>query len=418
MTGGNGLADDEVNTQYYFGLPDFQNVLILPKKESEYYVINQSLSNPALVSSWPYPNKLYYSVVDMALLNGKGAIIEKRSLINSANFMDGHMTASQHANGRDWWLVQRGYNNNGYFIYLVTQDSIRLIREQFIGASSMEPDAVGQSSFSPDGSMYISITGKSPLIIMDFDRCDGSFYNARQVRIPIDTLAFNGQEKIIGGGGNGVCFSPNNRFVYVNSLYALRQYDLLQSPIDSSEEVLFLWTDTNEVLGQFNQMQLGPDGKIYIAPYQGYTYALHTIEHPDSAGLACSFRKWGLPLPTNDARAIPNMVHFRMGPLTSSGCDTLTRLNETARAEKEKTLKVFPNPATDYVTIDYGFTDWNKGEATLEITNQLGQVVHRQILPMYSGFQKVEVSQLATGVYTAFIKRGVQVVATAKFVRE
>ncbi|MBL0309648.1 MAG: T9SS type A sorting domain-containing protein [Bacteroidetes bacterium] len=87
--------------------------------------------------------------------------------------------------------------------------------------------------------------------------------------------------------------------------------------------------------------------------------------------------------------------------------------------EKEKVLKAFPNPASDVVTVDYGFTDWSKdGTVSMEIVNELGQVIHQQALPQYSGFQKLNISSYPSGIYTAYIKRNRSVVAVAKFAKQ
>jgi hypothetical protein len=83
-----------------------------------------------------------------------------------------------------------------------------------------------------------------------------------------------------------------------------------------------------------------------------------------------------------------------------------------------RSLRLFPNPTNDYVTLDYGFTDWNKGAVSLEITNELGQVVYTQPLPMYSGFQQLDVARFAAGMYNVAVKRGGAVVAVAKLVKE
>lgn len=397
MLNGDSLADNNVNGHFYFGLPDDQNVLILPKSDKQYYIIYQSQSDSAFdFLRWYHTDRLYYSIADMSLQNGKGEITEKRILINDSSFMDGHMTACQHANGRDWWLVQRRHDSNSYFIYLVTPDSISFIREQAIGAISLEPDAYGQSAFSPDGSKYASITANSPMVILDFDRCDGTFSNPQKVNIPMDTFMFYGQRTIVGGGGDGLCFSPNNRFIYVNSLYVLRQYDLLANPIDSSEQIIFFWTDSNEHLGQFNQMHLGPDGKIYTANYQGFTYALHVINYPDSAGLSCGFVKWGLPITTNDARVIPNMVHYRMGVLIGSGCDTLNTMVKEPSTDLGQVL-IFPNPATDAVNIELSTYNLYCPLQQFYLYDVLGRLVKQVALPYLSA--QIKVNDLPTGVY-------------------
>ena len=83
-----------------------------------------------------------------------------------------------------------------------------------------------------------------------------------------------------------------------------------------------------------------------------------------------------------------------------------------------KVVKIYPNPTDNFITIDYNSIDWNKGEISLEITNELGQIVTQQHLPMYSGFQKIDITSFATGVYHVFIKRGLQIVAVSKFAKQ
>lgn len=396
MSNGKQLCDNEVNSHFTHGFPDDQNLLILPKRNEEYYIIYQSQSDFAYsIAPWYYTDRLYYSIVDMSIDNGRGDVTQKRIQVNDNRFMDGKMTACQHANGRDWWLVQRRHNTNGYFIYLVTSEGVTFQREQFIGSVSSEPDAIGQSAFSPDGSKYATITGKSPLIILDFDRCEGVFSNPEKVIIPKDTFQFYNQTAFMGGGGNGLCFSPNNRFLYTNCNFILRQYDLLESPIDSSEEVIFFWTDSNEYLGQFNQMHLGPDGKIYSANYQGFTEALHVIDNPDSAGLACGFRKWGLPVATNSANIIPNLVHYRMGALVGSACDTLTVGLKDVEASNK--VRLYPNPAKAIVQIDLtSYNHYNPNNA-LYLYNNEGKLVQQVAVPYLSA--QMDVSTLPVGIY-------------------
>lgn len=73
MPNGIQLADNEVNSDFNHGLPDFQNVLVLPKQDKEYYILYQSQSDFAFENDyWVYTDNLYYSVVDMEQQNGKG----------------------------------------------------------------------------------------------------------------------------------------------------------------------------------------------------------------------------------------------------------------------------------------------------------------------------------------------------------
>jgi hypothetical protein len=62
--------------------------------------------------------------------------------------------------------------------------------------------------------------------------------------------------------------------------------------------------------------------------------------------------------------------------------------------------------------------DWRKGEVSMEISNDQGQVVYAQRLPMYSGFQQVDVSGLAAGSYLVQLTRAQQIIATNMFIKQ
>jgi hypothetical protein len=110
--------------------------------------------------------------------------------------------------------------------------------------------------------------------------------------------------------------------------------------------------------------------------------------------------------------------NYRLGPLRGSTCDTLSTATTAIKAVNEKILKIYPSPATDYTIIDYGFTDWSQGETELVIYNSIGQVIYSQALPKYSGFQKLDVTKFAAGLYNVSIKRAGVVVAIAKLVKD
>jgi hypothetical protein len=182
---------------------------------------------------------------------------------------------------------------------------------------------------------------------------------------------------------NGVAFSPNSRFLYVSASKVLLQFDMWASNAPASVDTVGRYDGFQLPFGSyFDKEQLAPDGKIYISC--GNTEAdYHVISNPNGKGDSCNFEQHALRLPTLSA-CVPNYPNYRLGALTGSACDTITGLNETARSSLDQILKVFPNPATDITTIDYGFTDWNKGQPALEICNALGQTVYTQYLPMYS----------------------------------
>ncbi len=400
---GSSLYLGEVYEQYHIVLPNPNN----PNLYDLFYVFADTFQVPTGLSI--DGKKILRATIDIAANNGHGKVTSKDvSIIEHENNIS--IAAVKHGNGKDWWIVTYITFTNCYSLINYNGNE-NLITSVQCGGGIDERGYSKAERFSPDGSIFASVGSLGGLSIFNFDRCLGQM-NLREL-VPIQEL-----KDSTYWWPTGLEFSPNSRFAYVFCNYRIYQYDMQAANIAASRVTVGIYDKTHKC--PFNQTfthaQLAPNGKIYMNGGSN-NYCIGVIDNPNGLGLSCNFSDTALTLPTFIS-GLPYYPNYRLGALPGSPCDTLTGLNETARAEKEKILKVFPNPAIDFVTVDYGFTDWNKGEATLEIANQLGQVVHQQPLPMYSGFQKVEVSQLATGVYTAFIKRGVQVVATAKFVKE
>jgi hypothetical protein len=248
-----------------------------------------------------------------------------------------------------------------------------------------------------------AIRSYAKVSIYDFDRCSGELKLLQ---------SFNPQQLIDSSASTwGMASSPNSRFIYLFSNVHVFQMDLHASNLASA---LYVVATDDSFQGPFPMGfyhgQLAPDGKIYVNSGNTNNY-LHTIHNPDNLGASCNVALHDKKLPAVTA-GVPYYPNYR---LEAVSC---TETSVSAVNEKEKILKVFPNPASDVATIDYGYTDWSKGEAILEIANSLGQVVHKQALPMYSGFQKLNVSNYPSGSYTVYIKRKDVVVAMGRLVRE
>ncbi|MBL0309214.1 MAG: T9SS type A sorting domain-containing protein [Bacteroidetes bacterium] len=82
-------------------------------------------------------------------------------------------------------------------------------------------------------------------------------------------------------------------------------------------------------------------------------------------------------------------------------------------------IKVYPNPASTEITLDYTSIDWaQQGELSIVLMNSLGQIIHHEKLPMYSVFQRIDVSKFPVGFYLAHIKRNNTTIATSKFAKQ
>jgi Secretion system C-terminal sorting domain len=353
--------------------------------------------------------KLLCTLIDMQSNGRHGQVIYKNQSIMNGSFSIA-LTAAKNGNGRDWWLPVQKRASNCFYIVLFDTMGFHLIDSTCDGPSTVMQAHLDRSCFSPDGSKFIYLDVELGLYIYDFDRCSGTLNNLRY--LPINPLQLDSNQTT----DIGLAVSPNSRFLYVNTAYQLYQFDLSNDSIFASIDTVATYNGSYANLNLFSTTQLAPDGKIYMVSDNSIS-AYSVINNPDEPGAACNFTQRSVILPAAQY-GIPNYPNYRLGSLPQSKCDTLSGLNDIQRAAKEQIIKVYPNPAADYAIIDYGFTDWSKAQPNLEICNTLGQTVYTQTLPMYSGLQKIDVSNWASGMYVVYVKRSGAVIASNKFVKQ
>jgi len=321
----------------------------------------------------------------------------------SDTLTDHGITACRHGNGRDWWLMASEGGNNCYYTLLYNPDTIQVVERQCIGVKSQYLDG-GQSLFSPDGSMFIRGSIIDGVEIFDFDRCSGLLSNARQ--IPLSVLQL-GSTNIVNGT---VAVSPNSKYLYMFSSARILQFDLESNELLASQ-ILIHNSDTAVVQNYgFATAQIAPNGEIFISGSS--QPKIHIIHNPNEQGTACNLEV-SIPLPKGGSFGLPNFPNYRLGALTGSPCDTLGVGIRELGTQIE--LLVYPNPAHNYVEVDYGFFPWqSKSEASLSVKNMLGEEVLFLKLPQYSAKQILNIKELASGVYFINLMDGGVVVGSEK----
>ncbi len=303
---GNAMNPGEVN-------PRVQGIQFLPSAlDSITYFFN--LSSILDNQYGTLVNHLYYSEIHLTDSFPGGIVVLKNQLLLEDTLAKGKLTSTKHANGRDWWIMIPKFISNGYFSFLLTPKGIEGPFFQQVGKVMSWRDYSGQAVFSPDGSKYIRYDIDNDLNIFDFDRCSGVLSNP--IHIPIHDLA----DTVNGAGG--VAVSPNSRFVYVSSYTKAYRFDLWANNIAASKKVIAEYDGFQSPFStRFYLAQLAPDGNIYLSCTNGVN-VLHIITNPDFEGLS-SFRQHAVPLPTYNAFGLPNLPHYRLGPIDGSACDTL-----------------------------------------------------------------------------------------------
>ncbi|MEO8148675.1 MAG: T9SS type A sorting domain-containing protein [Bacteroidia bacterium] len=304
-------------------------ILNFPDSENLFYEITAGVT---------INSGLYYSIIDMDLDSGRGAVVQKNIQLKDSDFWcnDG-LAAIKHGNGRDWWLIARNWQfyTDTFYLYLVTPTGINLDHIQKAG------DIVQSGFFriepSKDGSKIACLTNKGLMSVYDFNRCNG--YLSNQISIQHETTDPNFFPWYWD------CeISPNNRFLYVSkpavdnmsSTYLL-QFDLLASNVAASRDTIY--SAPLPVVGGL--IELAPDNKMYwscaynppftfMYPYPDSVYNninmnLSVINEPDSLGTACSFQPFSFNLGGKRTYyGLPNNPDYDMKPLYGSVCDSLS----------------------------------------------------------------------------------------------
>ncbi|MBN8701874.1 MAG: gliding motility-associated C-terminal domain-containing protein [Bacteroidetes bacterium] len=221
---------------------------------------------------------LNYSMVNMNLNYGRGDVtIKNQQLIAPTTEK---LVAINHCNGKDVWIVTHQWNSNHFYSYLVTEFGIKapviskvgLVHKDY--GSGNNSESIGMLVASYNGTRLACAINKlknNNVELFNFNPSSGQITNP----VPIS----------VQGTAYGVCFSPNNTKLYVSvdaEPSFVYQLDLSAKVISSSA----IAVSVNKKQ-RHSSMQLGPDGKIYIAT--GNTY-LDVIESPNSRGIACKYR--------------------------------------------------------------------------------------------------------------------------------
>lgn len=391
MQNGSGLNPSYFTTGHsHFGLtlPQANLVIPFPGNSSKYYLFHETCDD--------YGNSycsfyLYFSIIDMSLDSGRGAVTYKNRILLSDSLVEGRLTACRHANGRDWWLLVHQYGTSKFFRYLISPFGINFPWSQFIGVT--RDIYFGQCAFSPDGNYYAYYEPYGDLDIFRFDRCSGLFSPMAHIYINDSAAA------------GGVAFSPNSNVLYVSSIQYVYQFDLTAANIAGSKITVATYdgyySPVPPFASSFYLAQLAPDGKIYINCGNS-TIDIHVINNPDIVGLGCDVCQHCINLGFYNGFTIPNYPNYFLGAESGSVCDSLT----TGITESDLQIKFQfnPNPVTDgHFTITYP-TLKSKGE--LEIINLEGKEIMKYALPEWSSIQHLVLPELPSGIYMARMRSG------------
>lgn len=402
MVNGDTLNPGDVFNEFCPNAGDYplwQPCIFLPKPDSDslYYLFHLRDDD----YFWN-PMNLLYSIIDASADGGNGAVVSKNNVVLSDSiYLNNYVTATQHGNGQDWWvIVPRRFSNNVH-VTLLSPEGVAYKGMQDFDQFNLPVDTASccsQSGMSADGSKYFRNSPES-LMMWDFDRCNGQLSNP--VRLDWDSVPF---------GGGGVAVSPNSRFLYLTSGGTVQQYDLEAPNLAESMQIVAIYDGTIAFnIASFFQMMRGPDGKIYICTSNDND-VWHIIHNPNELGIACNVEQHAIWLPSLSSILMPNFANYNLGPLNPP-CDTTGGVGTSQAYAVPQTLKIAPNPTK-------GFTDvalpTNSG-GTLAVYNANGEKITS--LPIIPGLlnTRLDLESFPAGFYwVIFSNAAGRILGTAK----
>lgn len=243
-----------------------------PGSETIYYIFttNAAQSNSGL----------RYSIVDMSLNSGLGNVTSKNVLLYEPTCEK--ISVVNHSNGTDVWVVTHEFGTNGFYAHLLTASGLSplsvLSNSGLVTNNSDEGNAIGYLKISPDGSKIAAChTYMNQAELFDFNSTTGVVSNPQ-------TVLAEGMHPY------GAEFSQSGNALYISALdeKQLYRFDLNAADVAQSKTLV---ANFQQLPGA---LQMGPDGKIYIAMSENEK--LTVINDPDNNATQCNMQSNSIDL--------------------------------------------------------------------------------------------------------------------------
>ncbi len=285
-----------------------QSALIVPWPNSEchkYFVFTVEEMGPQK------QQRLSYSVVDMTLAGGLGDIVlaSKNTILKTG--VSEKLASVKDSSVTGFWVGAHGFSqtntsvNKDFYIYHVTSGGVIAMPPQAVGSahqnsSNTEHPSSGQMKISSDGKQIACAVNSAFVEILNFDTSTGAVTGPAKtfsaLSPPFQNYSTYGLE-----------FSADSKLLYVSTVVAPSK--VYQLVISSSSWTTLLPTGVASPTGyDIAQLQLGPDGKIYVA--RDTKNYLSVITSPNTPGSLCNFTVNGPALSpgSNSRLGLPTMI--------------------------------------------------------------------------------------------------------------
>lgn len=251
-------------------------IVPMPGDTNKYYLLSITSDEYASFTPVSLAGRFYYSIIDMTLDNGKGAVVPgQKGVLIDTNLTEMMVGIAGKCNNV-WVLVRSRVAPYDVRAYEITENGIsaNTVSSNLFAAFPYSVDLVTGGTFAAvaHAKNKVAFGMFAQTVICDFD---------------INTGLLSNLQVLNPNAGGRLCFSPDDTKLYRN-LTTTYQYDLsLATP------AAILASETMLIPLAPSQLKVGPDGKLYQrgsnATNLGGCYSkLSVIEFPNLPGLAAA----------------------------------------------------------------------------------------------------------------------------------
>jgi len=297
-----------------------------------------------------FNNGLTYSLVDLELNSGNGDVVGTEKNIELITYDQSDqgessykcsekITAIEHADGQSYWVLTQFVNK--FYAFRVDETGVNpnpivTTIEPLISFQGYRRNGIGYMKASPNGEK-IAVAHRQ-----NGDESGGFSFNTGSVWLYDFDSATGELSNAINAypnfGPYGVEFSPDSSKLYVTGDSSVIQFDL-----DAQDLVPFVVYNGFDFIGA---IQLGPDGKIYVANSEDY-FSLDVINSPNLNADDCDYVPYEIALASNTYASIglpPFIQSFFLASITA----------QNFCAGNETTFSVNSNQTFDNIDWDFG----------------------------------------------------------------
>jgi hypothetical protein len=245
--------------------------------------------------------QLYYSVVDLALDNGRGDVTSVKNVpLGGSHDASESLTAVPNATGDGFWLLTAQANTPNILAFAFDGDGPVSGTPVTSPMSTDNGNQFGTLNVSADLSRVVqmtgSTTGRAQARVLSVDGATGLLHEDFSWDLPTGT----------GTSGYAADFSPRGDYVYATKIFGgARLYRYRIAGAGSSSDVVAS-EETIAAIGNGGQVRRAPDGRMYVA--NRTAGSLGVVAAPDAADPG--FTAGGFPLApgTSNGWGLPQTV--------------------------------------------------------------------------------------------------------------